>query len=56
MLYRTGGLNRFLLAILTDEVLMTQEMKNKILHDLRKIALAIKELIEDLDDASKEIK
>jgi len=32
---------------------MTAEQKNKIRHDLRKIALAINELIKDLDDVGE---
>jgi len=34
---------------------MTPEQKNKIRHDLRKIALAINELIKDLDEVGEEV-
>jgi len=34
---------------------MTAEQKNKIRHDLRKIALAINELIKDLDEVGEEV-
>jgi len=34
---------------------MTQEKKKQILHDLRRISLAIGQLIKDLDEVGEEV-